>query len=194
MLLRPPASPRVSTSNRKDGVANVRKTGIALIAVAIHVGPALAADLTPEEVISRVRDAAAQLAKEGEAGLATFNSPDSPYIGGGSYVFVFDCAKNLIVGHPVKTSQGLPISTLIASDGDHFGDDMCEAAKKPNGAWSQYMWEKPVEASDGSLDYTEEPYRKVSFMMSVPGQPYQVGAGIYLEGPTLAELDALAEK
>jgi len=173
----------------------VRKTGFALAAVvALSAGQTMAEDLTPEQVVARVRDAAALLAKDGEAGLATFNLADSPYVGGGSYVFVFDCAKGLIVAHPVKTSRGLKISTLVGSDGDHFGDDMCEAATKPHGGWAQYMWEKPIKASDGSLDYTEESYRKVSYMLAVPGQPYEVGAGIYAEEPSLAELDALAEK
>lgn len=159
------------------------------------VAPVGAADMaTPEEVIARVNQAVAYLAKEGAGGLPTFNLAESAYVGKGTYVFVFDCNADRIVAHPVKTSQGLKISMLIGADGDTFGDDMCAASKKPFGGWTEYKWEKPIAGKDGALDYTDETYRKVSFMMSVPGQPYQVGAGIYVNNLTVADLDKLAAK
>ena len=44
--------------------------------------------VTPEEVIAKVREAAAQLGKEGQAGLAAFEAEGSPFIWKDTYVFV----------------------------------------------------------------------------------------------------------
>jgi hypothetical protein len=48
-----------------------------------------------------------------------------------------------------------------------------------------------VGSDDGTIVYSEDAFRKVTYMFTVEGQPYQVGAGIYNDPMTLADLDAL---
>ena len=52
--------------------------------------------------------------------------------------------------------------------------------KDPNGVWVEYWWEKLGE---------EKPARKISFMVQVPGQPFQVTAGIYDDSTSVEELN-----
>ena len=162
------------------------------LAVALGSGTAIAEDgATPEEVIAKVREAAAQLARDGEGGLAAIGAEGSPYIWKDTYVFVYDCAADVIVAHAVAASRGLAISSLEDADGKAYGGALCEAANVPGGSWADYVWPKPVPAAEGQLAYTDEAFRKVSYMLAVEGQPYQVGAGIYNDALSLADLDAL---
>ena len=48
---------------------------------------------TPEEVVQKVKQAASYLAKEKEAGLATFKQEQSDYVWADTYVFVADCVQ-----------------------------------------------------------------------------------------------------
>ena len=63
---------------------------------------------------------------------------------------------------------------------------VCAAAKEPGGSWGEYVWPKPVAGADGEITYTKEAFRKVSYMIAVDGQPYQLGAGIYNDPMTIA--------
>ena len=38
---------------------------------------------------------------------------------------------------------------------------------------------------------SDAPVRKISYMLKVPGQPYEVGAGIYDETKSLEELNGM---
>lgn len=155
---------------------------------------ALADDaVTPEEVIAKVREAAALLAKDGKAALSLIESEGSPFIWKDTYVFVLDCGADVIAAHAVPASRGVKISSLKDADGKFYGAEMCAAADKPGGSWAEYVWPKPVE-ENGETVYSKEAYRKVSYLISVEGQPWQVGAGIYNDPLSLAELDALVPK
>jgi signal transduction histidine kinase len=166
----------------------------AMVAI-LGPGAALADDaVTPAEVIAKVREAAAYLGKEGEAGLAKIGAEGSPFIWKDTYVFVYDCAADDIVAHAIPASRGLKISGLKDADGKHYGPELCEAAKVSGGSWGEYVWPKPVKGDDGQLAYTREAFRKVSYMLTVDGHPWQVGAGIYNDPMSLAELDALVPK
>jgi hypothetical protein len=165
------------------------------VVLAAVAGSAAADDgVTPEEVIAKVREAAAWLGKEGKAGLSSFEGEGSPFIWKDTYVFVLDCAADVIPAHAVPASRGVRISGLEDAAGKFYGKDMCAAAGKPGGSWAEYVWPKPVEGADGAVVYSKEAYRKVSYMLAVEGQPYQVGAGIYNDPMSLAELDALVPK
>lgn len=122
--------------------------------------------------------------EKGEAGLAEFNDPKGPWIYKDTYVFVTDCAKDVMVGHPMSSFLGAKVSGIMdKKDGTYpVGTNFCEAAKNPNGGWVEYYRNKL-----GS----EEPVRKISYMLKVPGQPYEVGAGIYDEEKSLDELNAM---
>jgi hypothetical protein len=173
------------------------KTLLAAGEVIVALGPvaAIADDgVTPEEIIAEVREAAAFLGKEGKAGLSAFEGEGSPFIWKDTYVFVLDCAADVIPAHAVPASRGVKISALKDADGKFYGADICAAAKVPGGSWAEYVWPKPVEGDGGAVVYSEEAYRKVSYMLGVDGQPYQVGAGIYNDPLSLDELDALVPK
>lgn len=173
-----------------------------IIATALAVGMALAAPAaaqepaTPDEVVVKVREAAAYLEREGKTGLATFDQAESPFVWKDTYVFVLDCAVDKNVAHPEPTSRGIALSSLRDKTGKAFAPLMCAAATQPDGGWVEYMWPKPVAAAggkSGDLTYAAEPSRKVTYMLSVPDQPYQVGAGIYNETLTVEELNRLVE-
>jgi hypothetical protein len=169
------------------------KRVLAALAVGLATTAVAAAEdaVTPDEVIAKVREAAAYLSKEGAAGLPTFEEEGSPFVWKGTYVFVFDCAKDVIMAHPVAASRGLTITDLKGADGKLYGAALCDAAAKPAGSWGEYVWPKPVGSDDGTIVYSEDAFRKVTYMFTVEGQPYQVGAGIYNDPMTLADLDAL---
>jgi len=170
----------------------LRKTALAFAIAAAFVPAAAPADdsVTPDEVIAKVREAAALLATDGKAALAGIESDGSPFIWKDTYVFVLDCAADVIAAHAVPASRGLKISSLKDANGKFYGAEMCAAADKPGGSWAEYVWPKPVE-ENGVVVYSKEAYRKVSYLISVEGQPYQVGAGIYNDPLSLQDLDAL---
>jgi len=173
------------------------KRVIAILGVFGWATMAIAADdrATPEGVIAKVRAAAGYIATEGEAGLSLFDDARSDYVWKDSYVFVWDCAADKVVAHPVAANRGLTISTISDITGKALGPLLCAAAKGPQGGWAEYSWPRTVQAAGAKdLEYTGEPARKVTYMFSVDGQPYQVGAGIIDETHTLEQLDALLPK
>ncbi len=122
---------------------------------------------------------------------------ESPFVWKDTYVFVYDCAAGLAaVAHPVPASKA---KAKLATDKDAIGRvlgrKLCEAAARPEGGWVEYMWWKPVKAERTKhLYYAKKIARKVAYMLSVKGQPYEVGAGIYNDTLTVKELDALLKQ
>jgi len=151
---------------------------------------------TPQEVIAKVKEAAAYLQKNGKAGLETFDSADSPFVFKDTYVFVYDCGAGLAdIAHPAAGAKVNPIAKHKDATGRVTGPEQCKLAERPDGGWMAYMWWKPhkVEGQE-KLVYDKQPSRKVTYMLGVKGQPYQVGAGIYNDTATVKELDALLAK
>ncbi len=144
-------------------------------------------EITPDEVIAKVGDAAAYLSEKGEAGLADFNDPEGPWAWGGTYVFVFNCDEGIIVAHPNNELIGVDLGSRIDEKGNRYNLDLCEASKNPKGGWVEY-W-RPTDSMDaeGGAMYR----RKISYILKVPGQPYEVGAGIYEPTTTVEELNAM---
>jgi len=151
---------------------------------------------TPQEVIAKVNAAAAYLAKNGKSGLKTFDSADSPFVWKDAYVFVYDCAAGLAdVAHPVPASKEQKVATNKDATGRVIGPELCKAAARPGGGWVEYMWWKPVKVEgDKNLTYAKKISRKVSYMLSVKGQPYEVGAGVYNDTATVKDLNALLKQ
>ncbi len=130
---------------------------------------------TPQEVYDKVVAAAATLEQLGPDALPAFNDPKGEFVWKDSYVFVIDCKKDVIVAHPNNKLIGLKNSVVKDKPGNIrepkvLGYELCKAAENPNGGWVDYYWEKL-----GS----DKPERKISFVVSVPGQAYTVAAGIY---------------
>jgi signal transduction histidine kinase len=171
---------------------------LTLTAVLAWLAPQAAAEeaATPQEVIAKVTAAAAYLAKTGKSGLKTFDSADSPYVWKDTYVFVYDCAAGVAdVAHPVPSTREQKIATDKDATGRVIGPELCKAAARPDGGWMEYMWWKPVKAEGAKrLAYAKKISRKVTYMLSVEGQPYEVGAGVYNDTLTVEDLNALLKQ
>ncbi len=139
---------------------------------------------TAQEVVAKVREAASTLSKTGD--LAPFNQKQGPWVWKDTYIFVDDCDKKVVVAHPIKPEQvGQDIMSIKDTRGKNLYPDpqgFCDAAKKPSGVWIEYWWPKPGE-KEGS--------RKISYYLGAKGTPYVVGAGIYDDKATIAELSKL---
>jgi cytochrome c len=174
----------------------IRPLKIALILVTALVWLPLNAlaegEATPEEVIAKVKEAAAYLAKEGESGLQTFRSMDSPFVWKDSYVFVYNCEAGLgDVAHPVPATKPSKISENKDATGKVIGPEFCKAAERPGGGWLEYPWWKPVRTEGAKeFGYPKDISRKVTYMLKVKGQPYEVGAGVYSDTLSVDDLNA----
>ena len=151
---------------------------------------------TPQDVIAKVKEAAAYLEKNGKSGLKAFDSPDSPFVWKDTYVFVNDCAAGIVfVAHPVPASKPQKLDEVDDATGKLVGREFCKAAARAGGGWVEYMWHKPVKAEGTEqLAYAKKMSRKVTYMLNVKGQPYEVGAGVYNDTATVNELDALLKQ
>jgi hypothetical protein len=135
---------------------------------------------TPAEVIAKVRDAAEFLSKNGESGLAEFNDPRGRWAWKDTYVFVLDCGKEEMVAHVNSKLIRVKLVNFIDKNGRYLGYDLCAEALNPKGGWTEYWWPKAG---------TTSPERKISYVLKVPGQPYEVSAGIYNPTMTLKQLN-----
>jgi len=135
---------------------------------------------SPEEIISKVRAAAEFLSKAGEAGLAQFNEPKGQWVWKDTYVFVYNCKKEVMAAHINNKLVGMKLSEFIDKTGRYLSYDLCVEALKPKGGWAEYWWSK----AGGTT-----PERKISYILKVQGQPYEVSAGIYNPSMTLKQLN-----
>lgn len=135
------------------------------------------------EVIMKVRQAAMLLSQQGKDALTTLRDSNSSFSWKDTYVFVVDCKADLVMANPAFPERvGGDILQHTDYRGKQYGLELCEAAATNKGAWIEYSWPKPGEKA---------PLRKISYLISVPGQPYQVGAGVYDSTYTLQELNEM---
>ena len=100
-----------------------------------------------------------------------------------TYVFVVDCANDRVMVNPAFPDRvGGDIKQHKDHDGKQYGRELCEVATRPGGGWIEYVWPRRGGGT---------PTRKVSFVVSADGQPYQLGAGLYDDSRSLEELQAL---
>jgi cytochrome c len=143
---------------------------------------------TPQEVIQRVQQAAQDLSKSGEAGLATFSSKNATSVWKDSYIFVLSCEGGTAVNvtNPIRAElNGKPTAQILTfgpKSGEQLAADYCAAARESHGGWVEYNFPKPGET---------QAVRKVSYLLAAPGTPYVVGAGIYDEKAKVEDLARL---
>jgi signal transduction histidine kinase len=160
--------------------------GVALFVLGISSTAAGEEKATAQEIVSKVQQAANILAKSatapaGEASLTQFNQKDSPWVWKDTYIFVLDCSKNTIAAHPIKADLiGKDTTQMTDTKGNRFFGQLCAATQKPSGVWVEYWWPKPGE-KEGS--------RKISYARQAGNTPFVVGAGIYDDKATIAELE-----
>ncbi len=168
------------------------RVGIAsvLVAVAALSSVAFASDkesATAEEVVQKVREAAAVLAEKGDDALPMFNEPTSPYVWKDSYIFVVNCDTGVVLAHPIQRER---VGKPIADGPTHGGvtaaeraQKHCAMARQPGGGWWAYEFTKP-----GGKVST----RKVSHMLMVEGSPWVVGAGVYDKNTPVEDFHAVS--
>lgn len=165
----------------------MKRVKIALTAICfLFTTNVYAADTaTPEEIYENVLKGVEVLQALGADGLPAFNDPKGEFSWKDTYVQVYQCDAHKIVGHvnpallewtpekfdSIKDKKGNPITKMI-----------CDASKNPSGDWVEYWWPKAGET---------EASRKITFVIQVPDQPYQVSAGIYDDAMSLQELKSI---
>lgn len=140
---------------------------------------------TAQEVFEMVLKGASVLENLGEEGLVAFNDPKGEFAWKDTYVQVYNCEAHKTVGHPNAGYLAFPPDkwwNVQDKKGTYFTRLLCEAAKDPYGGWVEYWWPKVGET---------EPSRKITFIIQVPGTPYQVSAGIYDDTLSIEELNKL---
>jgi len=136
---------------------------------------------TPQEVVKKVQEAAASLAKSGEPGLAMFNQKAAPWVWKDSYVFVLDCAKVVVAAHPMKPDL-IGTNTKDAK-GTDFISQICAGAKSPSGVWAEFWLPKPGE---------KEPSRKIGYALKAGDTSYVAAAAIFNDTVTMKDLAGLS--
>ena len=158
----------------------MKKTLVAIPLVTL-LGASAAAELpldgvaTADEVLAKVTRAAELIRRDAESGLDAIADPSGEFVWKDSYVFVVDCKADRVIANPAFPERvGGDIKRHTDYAGYRYGLALCDTASKPDGGWVDYVWLRPG---------LKTPTRKRSFVRSVPGTTYQVGAGIYGERP-----------
>ena len=163
------------------------------LALVISLSPIATAQekATPQEIIGKVQEAASTLAKSAAtkpaaAALEQFDQKQGPWVWKDTYIFVVDCGQAIIAAHPVNPELiGKDATSLLDTQGHPFFWWVCDALKKPSGIWLQYWWPKPGQ-KEGS--------RKISYALRAGSTAYVVGAGIYDDKLTIADLEKLTRR
>ena len=158
---------------------------LAALTLPISLPPRAAANdrATADEVVIKVEAATRLIAEHGDTALGLIADPAAGFVWKDTYVFVVNCDLDRVMVNPAFPERvGGDIKQHTDYAGVPYGLRLCEAAARPGGGWIEYTW--PVPGSDTGR-------RKVSYVRSVPGTPYQVGAGIYDATTDIAELTAL---
>jgi len=138
---------------------------------------------TPQEVIEKVHEAASTLSRQGKAGLAQFNEKTGSWVWKDTYIFVLDCPGGTVAAHPFMPALiGKDDRHMKGAHGIEFFPKLCEATTKPSGVWVEYWWPKSGEG---------QAFRKISYAFKAGNTPYVVGAGIYDDKASIAELEKM---
>lgn len=137
---------------------------------------------TPQEVFEMVLKGVQVLEQLGEEGLEAFNDPKGEFVWKDTYVYVLSCEQGKVAAHPNAKYIGLTTNKIKCfKTGNPIMREACDEVN-PKGMWKEYWWTKI-----GS----EQPSRKVVFLVPVEGTHYQVGAGIYDESMSIEELEKI---
>lgn len=88
------------------------------------------------------------------------------------YYFVYDKDGNTIALPPAPKLHGENRMSLRDANGVYIMKDLISASKKQGGGFTIYNYPKPGQ---------EEPSPKLSYVASIPGTPYFIGSGVYID-------------
>jgi len=139
---------------------------------------------TADEVVGKVKEAAAEVKAKADVALTEFDKKDGKWAWKDTYVWVLDCTNGVVKAHPNEKVKGMKLADLKDKATDkEIGTALCAAAKKANGGWVEYMWTKPG---------AEGHHRKVAYVLAAGN--YAVSAGVYDDKLTAKELEAKSAK
>lgn len=137
----------------------------------------------PDEIMAKVKEAAAMLAEKGQAGLEEIKDRNGPWVWKDTYVFALNCKDKTVAAHPVQPELiGKNLTDIKDYKGNEFLVYLCLASKIPNGGWVEYWWPLPGMGLDQAS-------RKISYILQAEATPYQVSAGVYDEKISLWALN-----
>ncbi|MBL8539100.1 MAG: cache domain-containing protein [Betaproteobacteria bacterium] len=144
---------------------------------------------TPEEAMTKVREAVKFLHDKGASGYAEFNNAEGKWVWKDSYVFVYDCRLDKMVAHPLRPDLvGKSILQIQDNNGKYIFKELCKAGDQPHGGWVEYVWPKPG-AGNLSRKVSYAHVADISFASGI-----QVSAGVYDDKVTLPELNKALER
>ncbi len=140
---------------------------------------------TADEVVAKVKEAAAAVKASADVTLSEFDKKDGKWAWKDTYVYALDCTAGVVKAHPSPQVKGMKVTEVLKdkATGKEFGTALCDAAKKANGGWVEYMWTKP--GAEGN-------HRKVAYILSAGN--YRIAAGVYDDKVTAKELEAKTAK
>ncbi len=142
--------------------------GLLAITAAADADPARA---DADEVVAKVEQAIELIRSEGDMALPVLADPSGGFVWKDTYVFVVNCEADRVIVNPAFPERiGGDIKQHTDYAGWPYGKELCRIANTAGGGWIEYTWLRPGD---------DTPRRKTSYVRSVPGMPYQVGAGIY---------------
>jgi cytochrome c len=128
----------------------------------------------PDVIVSKVKEAAALLEKEGPAAFPKFSGKESPFIYEGTYIWIHTLADAEMLVHPIKNKMvGNKLVGLKDTNGKRFFVVMNDLVREKGEGWVEYFWPKPG---------TQESVRKISFVKKCKmsnGVEVVLGSGIY---------------
>jgi len=77
-----------------------------------------------------------------------------------------------MVAHPYSSLLNQDLSDYQDPEGNYLFANFVAVASDAGAGWSEYWWPKPGE---------EDPSRKLTYIMKVPGQDLYIGCGYYPE-------------
>lgn len=152
----------------------MKRFSLCTLVVALMLSVAVTAfgeSATKEECMAKAKEAADMINAQGlEEAVAEINNKEGKFVWKDTYVFLMDMDGKM-VAHPMKPSLiGKNMMDTPDKTGNMFFKEFVLVAKDNGEGWVEYMWPKPG---------AEEPSKKISYILRVPGKDLFVGAGIY---------------
>lgn len=97
-------------------------------------------------VVDAVKDAVAQVEKQGKAAFRLFHDPTSSFIAKDAYIFVIDPNGVDLVNPGFPSLEGRNILDVTDTQGKHLIREMLETVQTQGSGWVDYMWPKPGES------------------------------------------------
>lgn len=124
-------------------------------------------------VIDAVKNAAAQIEKDGRAAFPLFHDPAGRFIAKDAYIFVIDRNGVDLVNPGFPSLEGRNILDLKDTHGKQLIREMFQVAQSNGSGWVDYMWPKPGE----SVSTQKSAYVAKA---KLGNQWVLVGCGVYL--------------